>query len=65
MAAPFVSGVIAHLLSLEGDRTGDQIWKRLKNLALKNKIDGLKKTRTPNRLLQNSILARRYRSWKG
>ncbi|KAM0233132.1 hypothetical protein ACHAP5_010487 [Fusarium lateritium] len=52
-AAPHVAGVIAYLLALEGSRTPAQIWTRLKELAIKDKITDTKGV--PNLLLYNGI----------
>ncbi|KAM0206091.1 hypothetical protein ACHAQI_008582 [Fusarium lateritium] len=52
-AAPHVAGVVAYLLALEGSRTPAQIWSRLKELAIKDKITDTKGV--PNLLLYNGI----------
>ncbi|KAM0187049.1 hypothetical protein ACHAPI_011367 [Fusarium lateritium] len=52
-AAPHVAGVIAYLLALEGSRTPAQIWSRLKELAIKDKITDTKGV--PNLLVYNGI----------
>ncbi|CAJ0552362.1 Ff.00g063410.m01.CDS01 [Fusarium sp. VM40] len=52
-AAPYVAGVVAYLLALEGSRTPAQIWSRLKELAIKDKITDPKGV--PNLLLYNGI----------
>ncbi|KAF4332835.1 alkaline protease 1 [Fusarium beomiforme] len=52
-AAPHVAGVVAYLLSLEGPRTPAQIWSRLQELAIKDKITDAKGV--PNLLLYNGI----------
>ncbi|KAJ4004005.1 hypothetical protein NW752_010913 [Fusarium irregulare] len=52
-AAPHVAGVIAYLLALEGPRTPAQIWARVKELAIKDRITDTKGV--PNLLLYNGI----------
>ncbi|KAF5570212.1 alkaline protease (oryzin) [Fusarium phyllophilum] len=52
-ASPHVAGVIAYLLALEGSRTPAQIWSRLKELAIKDKITDVKGV--PNLLVYNGI----------
>ncbi|KAH7175213.1 peptidase S8/S53 domain-containing protein [Dactylonectria macrodidyma] len=50
-AAPHVAGVIAYLFALEGPRTPAQIWTRLQQLAIKDKITDTKGV--PNLFLYN------------
>ncbi|KAM0345857.1 hypothetical protein ACHAPU_006211 [Fusarium lateritium] len=52
-AAPHVAGVVAYLLALEGSRTPAQIWSRLKELAIKDKITDTQGI--PNLLVYNGI----------
>ncbi|KAF5630784.1 alkaline protease (oryzin) [Fusarium tjaetaba] len=52
-ASPHVAGVVAYLLALEGSRTPAQIWSRLKELAIKDKITDVKGV--PNLLVYNGI----------
>ncbi|KAF5665061.1 alkaline protease (oryzin) [Fusarium heterosporum] len=52
-AAPYVAGVVAYLLALEGSRTPAQIWSRLQELAIKDKIADPKGV--PNLLVYNGI----------
>jgi subtilisin family serine protease len=52
-AAPHVAGIIAYLLALEGSRTPAQIWSRLQELAIKDKIADTKGV--PNLLVYNGI----------
>ncbi|RBR23749.1 uncharacterized protein FIESC28_03454 [Fusarium coffeatum] len=52
-AAPHVAGVIAYLLALEGPRTPAEIWARVKELAIKDKITDTKGV--PNLFLYNGI----------
>ncbi|OBS24582.1 hypothetical protein FPOA_05124 [Fusarium poae] len=50
-AAPYVAGVVAYLLGLEGSRTPAQIRARLLELAIKDKVSDTKSV--PNLLLYN------------
>ncbi|KAK6725424.1 hypothetical protein SNK04_004229 [Fusarium graminearum] len=52
-ASPHVAGVVAYLLALEGSRTPAQIWSRLQELAIKDKITDTKGV--PNVLVYNGI----------
>ncbi|KAF5963173.1 alkaline protease (oryzin) [Fusarium bulbicola] len=52
-ASPHVAGVIAYLFALEGSRTPAQIWSRLKELAIKDKITDVKGV--PNLLVYNGV----------
>ncbi|VZI11871.1 unnamed protein product [Fusarium fujikuroi] len=52
-ASPHVAGVIAYLFALEGSRTPAQIWSRLKELAIKDKITDVKGV--PNLLVYTGI----------
>jgi oryzin len=52
-AAPYVAGVVAYLLSLEGSRTPAQIWSRVQELAIKDKITDIKGI--PSLLVYNGI----------
>ncbi|KAF4991745.1 hypothetical protein FGRMN_7635 [Fusarium graminum] len=52
-AAPHVAGIVAYLLALEGSRTPAQIWSRLKELAIKDKIADTQGV--PNLLVYNGI----------
>ncbi|RKL26390.1 Alkaline protease 1 [Fusarium proliferatum] len=52
-ASPHVAGVIAYLFALEGSRTPAQIWSRLRELAIKDKITDVKGV--PNLLVYTGI----------
>lgn len=52
-AAPYVAGVVAYLLALEGPRTPAQMWERVQGLALEGLIEDTKEV--PNLLLYNGI----------
>ncbi|SCO90149.1 related to alkaline protease (oryzin) [Fusarium oxysporum] len=52
-ASPHVAGVIAYLFALEGSRTPAQIWSRLQELAIKDKVTDVKGV--PNLLVYNGI----------
>jgi oryzin len=52
-AAPYVSGVIAYLMTLEGSRTPEDMWKRLEHVSVKGKVKDTKKAQ--NRLLYNGV----------
>jgi subtilisin family serine protease len=53
MAAPHVAGVVADFLSLEGPRTPEEMMKKLKRLAFKNRVKDTKGS--PNLLLHNGL----------
>lgn len=55
-SAPYVSGMVAYLIGLEGPRTPIDMWKRLERLSQKNKV--AEPERTPNRFLYNGIKER-------
>lgn len=56
-ASPFVSEVIAFLLSLEGPRPVNKVWDRLEKPSPKKKIKDAKKS--PNQILPKGVQNRR------
>jgi subtilisin family serine protease len=61
MAAPHVAGVVADFLSLEGPRTPEEIMKKLKRLAFKNRVRDTKGS--PNLLLHNGLGTKGPGNW--